>query len=403
MAGAILGVAFAVTVKVVLFAPLVLVAVLYRGSRSADGRPLMEWPAAAFSTLRVGAAAAVVAAALIGLHALSVKPDQSIASFAASTASKTLLESPWFPRWAELVRYFDWQPMPWLLIAVGTGVALVRRRFEIAALSLSLLPLAFYRNAYPYYFVVMLAPASILVGWAISEICSLSRRSASEWVTSSLMVVLWFGVVFNGLRYVDRFVFDDQQLQREVIAGVHQIFPEPVSYIDRCGMVSSFRKANFFMSSWGLEAYRARNQAVMRSTLAKGKPAFVLVNTPALSPSYMGPLSLLAEDRELLARHYVDYWGPVRVAGAELSLDAQNTIRVSVPFAGRYRLATTEPLMIDGQVRVDGDIIEVAEQGVEVARAEPHSPGTAQARLVIASAMPPPHREPPAFPLFSGL
>ena len=403
VAGAILGVAFAVTVKVVLFAPVVLIAVLYRGS-SNTGRPHIEW-ASALSALRVGVAAAVVAAALIGLHALSVKPEESatIASFAANTASKTLLEVPWFPRWDYLIRYFNWQPLPWLLIAVGTGIALVRRRFDIAALSLSLLPLAFYRNAYPYYFVVMLAPASILVGWAFSEICAVTRRHASEWLTSSLMIALWLGAVFNGVRDLDRLVVDDQQLQREVIAGVHEIFPEPVSYIDRCGMVSSLRKASFFMSTWGLEVYRERNYAVMRSTLEKEKPAFVLVNTPALSPRYEGQLGLLPEDQELLERHYVDYWGPVRVAGAQLSLDVQATMRVTVPFAGRYRLATTEPLRINDQVLVNGDLIDVPEQGVEVGRAEPSSAGVAQVRLVIASANPPPHHEPPAVPLFAGL
>ena len=255
-AGALLGIAFAVTVKVVLFAPLVFFAILYGGS--SFGRSRIEWVSAALTTARVVAAAAIVAAALIGLHALSVKPEesQSIANFAANAAGTTLVETPWFPRLDYFLRYFDWQPLPWILIAVGTGIALVRRRFDVAAMSLSLLPIAFYRNAFPYYYVVMLAPASILVGWAVAEISAIVRRQASVATTSSLVAVLWLGTVFNGLRYLDRLAFDDQRLQREVIAGVHEIFPEPVSYIDRCGMVSSFRKANFFMSTWGLEAYR---------------------------------------------------------------------------------------------------------------------------------------------------
>ena len=36
--------------------------------------------------------------------------------------------------------------------------------FVLAALVLSLLPIAFYRDAFPYYYVVMLAPASVLAG-----------------------------------------------------------------------------------------------------------------------------------------------------------------------------------------------------------------------------------------------
>ncbi len=404
LAGATLGVAFAVTVKVVLFAPLVFFAILYRG-RSVTHRARIEWASAALTMARVGAAAAMVAAALIGLHALSVKPEESqtVANFAANAAGTTLLETPWFPRVDYFLRYFDWQPLPWTLLAVGAGFALFRRRFDVAAMSLSLLPLVFYRNAFPYYFVVMLAPASILVGWAFAEISAITRRQANEWVTSSLIVVLWLGAVFNGLRYLDRLAFDEQQLQREVVAGIHQIFPESVSYIDRCGMVSSFRKANFFMSTWGLAVYREQNTAVMPFTLATQTPAFVLVNTPVLSPSFQGELGLLAEDQKLLAQHYVDYWGPVRVAGADVMLEAPTTIRVNVPFAGSYRLATTEPLMIGDRVRVNGDLIEVSEQGVEIARMPGAYPGAVRVKLVIASAKPAPATEPMAFPLFKNL
>jgi hypothetical protein len=224
-AGAILGVAFAVTIKVVLFAPLVFVAILCRGA-SADG-PRVQWASAALTMARVAAAAALVAVVLLGLHALSISPGESapIASYAARSASMTLLETPWFPRLAYLVRYFEWQPLPWILIGGGAALALVRRRFDVAALSLALLPLTVYRNAFPYYFVVMLAPASVLVGWAFSEIVAIVRRQASEWITLALIAVLWSGTVFNGLRYFDRLVLDDQLLQREVVAGVHRIFP----------------------------------------------------------------------------------------------------------------------------------------------------------------------------------
>jgi hypothetical protein len=401
LAGALLGIAFAVTVKVVLFAPLVLLAILYGGSSL--GRPRIQWASAVLTVARVGTACAIVATALVGLHALSVKPEESIAHFAASTAGTTVLATPWFPRLGYFLRYFDWQPLPWILIAVGTGIALARRRFDVAAMSLSLLPLAFYRNAFPYYYVVMLAPASILAGWALAEISAIARRHANERVTSSLIAVLWLGTVFNGLRYLDRLALDDQRLQREVIAGIHEIFPEPVSYIDRCGMVSSFRKANFFMSTWGLDVYREENTALTRSTLVTHEPAFVLVNAPALSPSYQGEAGLLAEDQALLAKHYVDYWGPVRVAGVQLTLDAATTVRATVPFAGKYRLATTEPLLIDDDLRMNGDVIEVPAQGVEIARTRGASAEGATVRLVIASAKAAPTSEPTGFPLFKNL
>jgi hypothetical protein len=129
----------------------------------------------------------------------------------------------------------------------------------------------------------------------------------------------------------------------------------------------------------------------------------VLVKAPALSPSYEGPLGLLAEDQELLAKHYVDYWGPVRVAGADVMLAASTALRVTVPFASMYRLVTTEPLMIDGHLRMSGDIIEVPAQGVEMVRTGEASADTTQVRLLIASAQPAPDRQPLGFSLFKNL
>ena len=50
--------------------------------------------------------------------------------------------------------------------------------------------------------------------------------------------------------------------------------------------------------------------------------------------------------------------------------------------------------MIDGRLRVNGDIIEVPAQGVEMARTGETSADTVQVRLVIASAKPAPDHEP---------
>ena len=56
----------------------------------------------------------------------------------------------------------------------------MRRDFGIAALGLSLLPLAFYRNAFPYYYVVMLAPASVLAGYAVAQIWELFAHARAR-------------------------------------------------------------------------------------------------------------------------------------------------------------------------------------------------------------------------------
>ena len=401
LAGLLIGVAFAITVKVVLFAPLFLAAIALASgpARTESLRPTRD---IAMCLLRIACVSAAVGAALITLHWVTVAGDggESVSEFAVRSASKTLLDVPWFPRPAYLIRYYGWQPVYWIAIGLGTLVALVKRRFDLAALALSLLPIAFYRNSFPYYYVVMLAPAVVLVGWLLSQAGTHARRHASAAVTSCLIAALWLALVFQGARDVHAFAADGQQLQRQVVAGVHEIFPEPVAYIDRCAMIPSFQKANFYMSTWGIESYQQRGVPFMPEAIDSSKPAFVLVNVPSLSSTYEGPRALLAEDRHLLTQHYVDYWGPVRVAGGHSIVDRGGPARVSVPFAGAYRVIASEPLVVDGSVVRDGDVLQIAERGVEVARLADAKGEAASVTLVIAQARPAPAVAPPPFPIF---
>jgi hypothetical protein len=396
-AGALLGIGFAVSVKVVLFAPVVLVTVLLQRKSDRDG---VDWRAAAHTLARVAGAAALVAVLLIGLHwfAIAPIPQDSVAEFAGSAVRKTLLDVPWFPRSYYFARSFDWQPYPWLMIGLGALIALVRRDFTIAALGLSLVPLAFYRNAYPYYYVIMLAPASILAGYAIAVVWKLVRLHASAVVSNSLVAVLWLGFIVQAIRFGSLLAFDDQVLQRQTLAAVHQIFPAQVNYIDRCGMVPSFRKVGFFMSTWGVEDYRARGEPFLPGVLSTDRPAFMLMNTNRLDPANKGPRGLLPEDRALVARYFLEYWGPIRVAGGRGLLESTDPVAVTVPYAAEYRLVSSEPVLVNGEVRHHGDVIAVPAEGVTVAR-KPGSAGEAiSISLILATAQAPPSI-PPAGPV----
>ena len=65
-------------------------------------------------------------------------------------------------------------------------------------------------------------------------------------------------------------------------------------------MVPSFRKVNFFMSTWGMEDYRVRGEPFITQALRDHQPAFVLWNTASLSPENTGAYGLLPEDRNLI-------------------------------------------------------------------------------------------------------
>jgi len=404
-AGVLTGVAFAITVKVVLFAPLYLATIAFR-EEGASGTAAQRIQTTVTAAFRVAITGVVVAALLLFMHSLSVTPaaTDTLVSDAGAAASKTLLETPWFPRIGFLEAYVRWQALHWLLIALGTVIALVRRNFLVASLALALLPVAFYRNAFPYYYVVMLAPAAVLGGYAVQELIATVRPKASGWVASALLATIWVGVLYQGAAKIDRLFVDDQVIQQSLLDGIHQIFPEPVNYVDRCAMVPSFRKVNFFMSTWGMENYRRSGEPFLPAVIRDHKPAFILENAAALNPSRTDRWAALPEDQELIADFYPSYWGPVRVAGASKAVEAGKPVTLQVPFPERYRIRSNGSLVIDGVPRRDGEIISVPASGVTV-EVSPTDPGPAatSVALFLAAAGPPPDRDLPPWPLFSGL
>jgi hypothetical protein len=400
----VIGVACAITVKVVLFAPLFATLLLCRG----DTRPAVraiDWRILALAAARISVAAVMTVALLVFLHSLTIAsgPTESVTDFGARVAQKTLLEIPWLSRAAYLQRYLLLQPLPWLLIALGTVAALAKRRFDLAALSLALLPIIMYRNAFPYYYVVMLAPASVLAGYAVQEISSFVQCRANAWSAVVLATLIWIGIFFQGLNGLGWLAHDGQAGQRRLIAGVHQVFPDPVNYIDRCGMIASFRKVNFFMSTWGMTTYRQRGKSFMARAIREHRPAFVLVNSSLMNPENQTDIGLLSEDYDLIARYYPEYWGPLRVAGATVPLTGTDSVRVQVPFPAEYRIESDSHLWVNGTLRQPGEVVDVPSEGVTVKAHGEAAPTGQTVRLFLASARPPPVSRPPSFQLFAGL
>jgi hypothetical protein len=402
-AGALLGIACAISIKVVLFTPLI-VGLLLLKRPSFDG----AWPTsrilgtAVWSCVRVAIATLATASILLWLHdlTLATAPD-SVAASATSAARKTLIDAPWFPRWEYFSSYIRWQPLYWLLIATGAIIALAKREFACAVLALGLLPLAFYRNAFPYYYVVMLAPASVLAGFAVQETARWVRRRRGVGLASTFAVVIWTGLLYQGITYNVRLLHDGVANQRMLLSAIHQVFREPVSYVDRCGMVPSFRKVNFFMSTWGMEKYRQARVPFMPEAIRETRPAFVLVNAASLNPNRRREDGLLSEDYDLIARFYPKYWGPLRVAGAQVDIGSTPT-NVLVPFADSYRIDSKEPVTVDGKVMHPGEVVFVPEEGVAIQSIGSEGK-TVSVRLSLASAHPAPEVQLPGIPLFSGL
>ncbi len=270
-AGILCGVGIAVSVKMALFAPLLLTCVL------------LAPPPARYSRMRTGvlrcvvtgATTLAVAAVLVGLHLLTLQSPhlESASVFAGRSLTKTILETGFLPGEFYLRRLYRADRIIWIAIGVGLLLALARRRWHLVAMVLSVLPVLFYRNTFPYFYVDMLAPAVILVAVVVDEVQALARHgnpaSAREWVTAACSVLL----LAHGGSRLPLMSTDEQLGQRVLLDAVHRIFPQPVSYLDRAGMVSTYRKVNLFMSTWGMEEYRAARPTLCGSGAAQAPAA----------------------------------------------------------------------------------------------------------------------------------
>jgi hypothetical protein len=402
-AGIAFGVAAAISVKAALLAPtVVLLAVATVARRHAA--TAFAWRELLRELATVALVAATTAAVLLALHAwtLPAVPAASASTHATAALRTTLLEVPWLPRAAYFDATLDADPVTWWLCLAGSVVALWSRRWAVVACVLSLAPILFYRNAFPYYYVVMLAPACIAVAaatdWIERRLALRGNGRLAHFACGVLLLALSLQAV-NTLQYLRH---DDQAAQRAVIAAVHRIFPEPVPYIDHSGMVASFPKVGPFLSTWGVAAYRSTGVPFVAEAFQREPPPLLLANRPVIDPASPVLRQLLPEDRERILQSYVRYWGPVWVAGVELPLARRGAVSTRVPFAGRYRVEAAAAVLVDATVVPPGGTVELGAAPVSLAWASvPFADG--KVRLVWADAEPPPRESPPVGALYRGL
>lgn len=390
-AGVLLGAAVAVSVKAVLLAPVV-IALCAGGPGGRRGRLLcMVW---------LSCAAALVAGVLVGAHLLSI-PGQGAVAAAGEAAGnawhKTLGSGTWFPQAGTLREMLQEDAVFWMAAAIGTAWAVWRRLWLVAACALALLPIAFYRNSFAYYYVVMWGPACVTIAAAIAGAQELVARSARPSMAIAATLALSGLLMAQGLRDVPYLSHPRQEDQRQLVDAVHAIFPDPVPYIDHSGMIGSFRKVNFFMSTWGVQTYLARDRPFMPIALSRFRPPMLIANRAELLPGTGSFAMLLPEDRRLIETNYLPYWGPIRIAGASAALNGLQTQVLEFPFGGEYRLATPAPARVDGTVvQPDGHIV-VSDSRLVLPVATVDASATAsqaEIRFVWAAARPPPADRP---------
>lgn len=323
------------------------------------------------------AACAGIFAALYALHAQTLADPAAVQSpdYVAGAAAKTLDLSRLLPRSYGLVRALRENAIVWLFAAGGLWLALRGlargpgrgRALVLASLALPLLALPVYRNAFPYFYVFLMAPVVILTGPCADWLVRGVQVGRSRVALAALAGALALSGLGFATHYVKRLP-GQIAAQAELVALVHRLFPEPVPYLDRSEMIASFPGAGFLMSTWGMEAYRDAGRRVMRDIVAGRQPKFVIANTPALAldrpqsaAQGASRYHLFPEDFEVLRANYVPHWGALFVAGKAFDPapgGAPQIFEILIP--GTYTLEAAETVRIDRMAVRPGDTVTLA-------------------------------------------
>ena len=328
-------------------------------------------------------ASALTFGSLYLLHTamLEIPESGAAVSYARGAAAKVILLNHPFPQLPWLVFSFRDNAFIWLLLLPGLiGVLIGSYRAEnwarqvlLLAFFLPFLSFAVYRNAFPYYYVFAFPLPLLLCGLGLEKLDRYRRtRGGGSGLPYKIAAVAGTAVMLTA--NVAEKGTDGMQSQRRVIEAVHQMFPEPVPYIDRNSMIASFPKVGFFMSSWGLEKYRDRRRPIFRDRLLREAPVFLIANTPVLKidtpdeqrRSY-GKMALFEEDWQVLRENYIPHWGPIFVAGKAFAQLSAEPRRFEVLIPGTYTLEAAGPVAVDGRTHQPGAVLTLERGSYEIA------------------------------------
>ena len=336
-----------ITIKVVLFAPLFAVLAIWRLKQSNGFRPLFL----KFIFTAFGAVILFMIGYALQASQISAGDEVGTMSNVSGTLKTSVLSGGLFPRAQIMTVGFITGFIPGLLIATGIVLAffasLKRPRSRgqslvMIAFALPLLSFIFYRNAYPYFYVFILPSAVILAGYAVEQL------KLSKIILACLAGLMVLNIIFIYSGRKD----ETLSVQVQTVDVVHKMFPEPVAYFDRSGMISSFPKAGFFMSGWGLRSYTLKGGSPLLNEMEDKAVPLLIDNSPAISAALAGkPSPLFDNDAAALKDNYIHHWGHIWVAGKTLNVRSE-PVDIMVLIPGLYTLQSDREVSINGDVNV---------------------------------------------------
>jgi hypothetical protein len=202
--------------------------------------------------------------------------------------------------------------------------------FLLLCLLVPLLTLSFYEFTFPYFYVFILSPGMTISGVLPDRIAEKYKKNGSKRLLTCL-IISYVIVFISFLDHYKNHSIDRTITQKNIIKTVHEMFPDPVPYIDRCNMISSFPMVGIHMTTWDMEKYTQANRPIMRELLVSRRPVFILANIVHLNLSLprgtgrdifrVDPLS--EEDFNVLRDNFIHHWGNLYVAGKHLEFGSR--------------------------------------------------------------------------------
>ena len=279
-------------------------------------------------------------------------------------ADKTLNHKTFFPRLSYFIYTLGTDLGFWFTLSCGVFYYLTSisnnnnidkktHNLKLITLIIPLTSLLIYRNAFPYFYSFMLAPACVFCGVAWDKWSQRGNRKTYISIGRGILLLFIANILIQNIYQPYIRSLDYQYKLLEV---VHKTFPQPVSYIDRCSMVSSYPQKGFFMSSWGMENYWLADKPILELAIENHEPIFLIINSEylefirkdnAIETEYS---QLLGRDRLAIENNYIPHWNEIYVAGKILVLTQENTsltFKLNIP--GDYTLESSSKVIINSK------------------------------------------------------
>jgi hypothetical protein len=391
----LLGLAGIVTIKTALMAPAFAGIAWLRLAESDN--PRRAFANLALCAIGAGAAFAV----LYNLHAQGLgttgAQNQSTSPGAATVRSAADyvigIGLPAYPQY--ILAFMVKSPLQSILV-FAAPLAILRselsrdRKLALGGMLATALAFILYRNTLPYFYAFILPP--LIIG-ASPALRAAAQRYTFPFAAAALTlgaVVLW---AKEPPSPIDK--------QRLIVEAADVIFPDPVAYFDFCAMLGTYHKANPFMTTWGMKAYRDAGVPAMRQTMEREIVPLLLASEQENYPTFRAMLStagpspyFVDEDALALRDNYLPFWGPYWLAGKAVPADgAEHAEEFLVP--GPYTVHDA-PVRVNDQLYRPGDVVHLP-RGVHRLQSEEGI----RARLIWGEHLDKPNYSPPALPYWT--